>query len=464
MATERIEETIVRNLLCNEEYYRKVIPHLDVSYFENNVDKTIFEEIQDFSCKYDKLPTKEVLRISLGQRNDVTDETYKCSIDQIASYTDEWVDFNWLVDATEKWCQERAIYNALMQSIKIADGADKKIKKDAIPSILQDALSVSFDEHIGHDYIESADERYEFYHKDEEKIPFDLEKFNHITKGGIPNKTLNVALAGTGVGKSLFMCHMASAALMQGRNVLYITLEMAEEKIAERIDANCLNINIKDLTDVPQVMFRSKISDLQRKTKGKLIIKEYPTASAHAGHFRSLLNDLTLKKQFKPDIIFVDYLNICASVRYKGAIVNSYTYVKAIAEELRGLACEFDLPIVSATQTTRSGYGNSDVDLTDTSESFGLPATADLMFALISTDELEAENKILVKQLKNRYNDPTVNRKFVVGIDRAKMKLYDVDDSQQQLINDAEDDDVADSLDSLKKNQARLSKFAEWNY
>ena len=260
------------------------------------------------------------------------------------------------------------------------------------------------------------------------------------------------------------MCHMASAALMQGRNVLYVTLEMAEEKIAERIDANCLNINIKDLTDVPQVMFRSKISDLQRKTKGKLIIKEYPTASAHAGHFRSLLNDLTLKKQFKPDIIFVDYLNICASVRYKGAIVNSYTYVKAIAEELRGLACEFDLPIVSATQTTRSGYGNSDVDLTDTSESFGLPATADLMFALISTDELEAENKILVKQLKNRYNDPTVNRKFVVGIDRAKMKLYDVDDSQQQLINDAEDEDVADSLDSLKKNQARLSKFAEWNY
>ena len=351
-----------------------------------------------------------------------------------------------------------------MQSIKIADGGDKKVKKDAIPSILQDALSVSFDEHIGHDYIESADERYEFYHRDEEKIPFDLEKFNYITKGGIPNKTLNVALAGTGVGKSLFMCHMASAALMQGRNVLYVTLEMAEEKIAERIDANCLNINIKDLTDVPQVMFRSKISDLQRKTKGKLIIKEYPTASAHAGHFRSLLNDLTLKKQFKPDIIFVDYLNICASVRYKGAIVNSYTYVKAIAEELRGLACEFDLPIVSATQTTRSGYGNSDVDLTDTSESFGLPATADLMFALISTDELEAENKILVKQLKNRYNDPTINRKFVVGIDRSKMKLYDVDDSQQQLINDAEDDDVADSLDSLKKNQARLSKFAEWNY
>ncbi len=464
MATERIEETIVRNLLCNEEYYRKVIPHLDIDYFEQLVDRTIFEEIKDFSGKYDKLPTKEVLRISLGQRNDVTDETYKSSLDQIASYTEEWVDFDWLVDATEKWCQERAIYNALMESIKIADGSDKKISKDAIPSILQNALSVSFDEHIGHDYIESADARYEFYHRDEEKIPFDLEKFNYITKGGLPNKTLNVALAGTGVGKSLFMCHMASAALMQGRNVLYVTLEMAEEKIAERIDANCLNINIKDLTDVPQVMFRSKIADLQRKTTGKLIIKEYPTASAHAGHFRSLLNDLTLKKSFKPDIIFIDYLNICASVRYKGAIVNSYTYVKAIAEELRGLACEFDVPIVSATQTTRSGYGNSEVELTDTSESFGLPATADLMFALISTEELEGEGKLLVKQLKNRYNDLTSNRKFVVGIDRSKMKLFDVADSENNLITEVAEEEVADSFDSLKKNQARLSKFAEWNY
>ena len=439
MATERIEETIVRNLLCNEEYYRKVIPHLDTSYFENNVDKTIFEEIQNFSCKYDKLPTKEVLRISLGQRNDVTDETYKCSIDQIASYTDEWVDFNWLVDATEKWCQERAIYNALMQSIKIADGGDKKVKKDAIPSILQDALSVSFDEHIGHDYIESADERYEFYHKDEEKIPFDLQKFNHITKGGIPNKTLNVALAGTGVGKSLFMCHMASAALMQGRNVLYVTLEMAEEKIAERIDANCLNINIKDLTDVPQVMFRSKISDLQRKTKGKLIIKEYPTASAHVGHFKALLNELSLKKGFHPEIIFVDYLNICASSRYKGTIVNSYTYVKAIAEELRGLAGEYNVPILSATQTTRSGYGNSNVEITDTSESFGLPATADLMFALISTEDMEELNQIMVKQLKNRYNDPTVYKRFVLGIDRQKMRLYDCEQGAQDNIIDAGD-------------------------
>ena len=444
MATERIEETIVRNLLCNEEYYRKVIPHLDTSYFENNVDKTIFEEIQDFSCKYDKLPTKEVLRISLGQRNDVTDETYKCSIDQIASYTDEWVDFNWLVDATEKWCQERAIYNALMQSIKIADGGDKKVKKDAIPSILQDALSVSFDEHIGHDYIESADERYEFYHRDEEKIPFDLEKFNHITKGGIPNKTLNVALAGTGVGKSLFMCHMASAVLLQGRNVLYITLEMAEEKIAERIDANLLDVPVKQLSDplFSKQQFRNKVDKLQKKTQGRLVIKEYPTASAHVNHFKSLLNELSMKRGFSPDIVFIDYLNICASARYKGTIVNSYTFVKAIAEELRGLAVECNVPIVTATQTTRSGYGSSDVDITDTSESFGLPATADLMFALISTEDLEQMGQIMVKQLKNRYNDPTMNKRFIVGIDRSKMRLYDCDQSAQ--------DDLIDSGQDIK--------------
>ena len=461
MATERIEETIVRNLLCNEEYYRKVIPHLDTSYFENNVDKTIFEEIQDFSCKYDKLPTKEVLRISLGQRNDVTDETYKCSIDQIASYTDEWVDFNWLVDATEKWCQERAIYNALMQSIKIADGGDKKFTKGAIPSILQDALAVSFDEHIGHDYIEQSSDRYEFYHRKEEKIPFDLEKFNFITKGGLPNKTLNIALAGTGVGKSLFMCHMAGSALTQGYNVLYITCEMAEEKIAERIDANLLNVNVKDIMELPEVLFNSKVNEISRKTQGKLIIKEYPTASAHAGHFKALLSDLKLKKDFTPDLIFVDYLNICASVRYKGAVVNSYTYVKAIAEELRGLAVESNLPIISATQTTRSGYGNSDPDLTDTSESFGLPATADFMFALISTEELEQQGRILVKQLKNRYNDPTASRKFILGIDRAKMRLYDVADDSSAIT--IEDEEVGETLQQFSQTQNRLSKFAEWN-
>ena len=459
-----IEEIVISNLITNPDYMRKVLPFVKEEYFDDLSQKVVFKEVSTFIETYDNLPEPNAIALEVEKRKDLTEDAVNKVLEILSGLDKTEYNEDWLLDTTEKWCKERAIYNALMESVQIADGQDKARNQDAIPTIMSEALSVCFDDHVGHDYIEDSESRYDFYHRKEEKIPFDLEFFNKITKGGLPNKTLNIALAGTGVGKSLFMCHMASAALMQGRNVLYVTLEMAEEKIAERIDANCLNINIKDLTDVPQVMFRSKISDLQRKTKGKLIIKEYPTASAHAGHFRSLLNDLTLKKQFKPDIIFVDYLNICASVRYKGAIVNSYTYVKAIAEELRGLACEFDLPIVSATQTTRSGYGNSDVDLTDTSESFGLPATADLMFALISTDELEAENKILVKQLKNRYNDPTVNRKFVVGIDRAKMKLYDVDDSQQQLINDAEDDDVADSLDSLKKNQARLSKFAEWNY
>ena len=463
MATERIEDTILRNLFCNEQYYRKVVPHLDGEYFQDPIEKILFEEILDFSGKYDKVPTKEVLRINLGNRTDLTEETYKNTSAKLDTYGDEWVDFDWLVDSTEKWCQDRAIYNALLKSVKIADGNDEKLSKDAIPTILQEALGVTFDEHIGHDYIESADDRYEFYHREEEKIPFDLEKFNYITKGGLPNKTLNVALAGTGVGKSLFMCHMASACLLQSKNVLYVTLEMSEEKIAERIDANCLNLSIKDIVDIPQVMFKSKISDLQKKTTGKIIVKEYPTASAHAGHFRSLLNELKLKKSFIPDIIFVDYLNICASSRYKGHIVNSYTYVKAIAEELRGLAVEFDLPIVSATQTTRAGFGSSDPDLTDTSESFGLPATADLMFALISSEELEAEGRLKVKQLKNRYNDPTSNRSFVVGIDRAKMKLFDVADSTSAVYDAAQEEDAADAYDTVKQNQARLSKFAEWN-
>ena len=316
MATEKIEESILRNLLCNEDYYRKVVPHLDADYFQDPVERVLYEEIHEFSSKYDKVPTKEVLKINLGQRSDLTDETFKSSVSKIDTLSDEWVDQDWLLDSTETWCQDRAIYLALMQSIKIADGGDDKLDKGAIPSILQDALAVSFDEHIGHDYIESAESRYEFYHREEEKIPFDLEKFNYITKGGLPNKTLNIALAGTGVGKSLFMCHMASSCLLQGKNVLYVTLEMSEEKIAERIDANCLNLSIKDIVDVPQVIFRSKISDLQKKTNGKIIIKEYPTASAHSGHFRSLLNELKLKKSIKPDIIFIDYLNISASVRY----------------------------------------------------------------------------------------------------------------------------------------------------
>ena len=459
--TERIEETILRNLIYNEQYYRKVVPFIKADYFQEYHEKIVFEEIADFAAKYDKVPTKEVLTINLQNRGDLTEETFKDSVQGINSLSDEWVDYDWLLDATEKWCQDRAIYLALMQSIKIADGGDKKFTKGAIPSILQDALAVSFDEHIGHDYIEQSSDRYEFYHRKEEKIPFDLEKFNFITKGGLPNKTLNIALAGTGVGKSLFMCHMAGSALTQGYNVLYITCEMAEEKIAERIDANLLNVNVKDIVELPEVLFSSKVNEIAKKTRGKLIIKEYPTASAHVGHFKALLNDLNLKKDFKPDIIFVDYLNICASVRYKGAIVNSYTYVKAIAEELRGLAVESNVPIISATQTTRSGYGNSDPDLTDTSQSFGLPATADFMFALISTEELEQQGRIMVKQLKNRYNDPTSSRKFMVGIDRSKMKLYDVaDDASAININD---EDPGEDFQQFADTQSRLSKFAEWN-
>tara|TARA_B100000035_G_scaffold70219_1_gene57603 strand:+ start:15735 stop:17120 length:1386 start_codon:yes stop_codon:yes gene_type:complete len=458
---ERIEETILRNLIYDEEFYRKVVPFIKPDYFIEYSERCIFEEIQEFSTKYDKVPTKEVLSINLQNRNDLTDETYQQCLTSIKSYTDEWVDKEWAVDATEKWCQDRAIYLALMQSIKIADGGDSKLDKGAIPSILQEALAVSFDEHIGHDYIEQSESRYDFYHRTEEKIPFDLEKFNFITKGGLPNKTLNIALAGTGVGKSLFMCHMASACLTEGRNVLYVTCEMAEEKIAERIDANLLNCNIRDIAELPEVLFKSKVNEIARKTQGKLIIKEYPTASAHVGHFKSLLSDLSLKKDFRPDIIFIDYLNICASARYKGAIVNSYTYVKAIAEELRGLACEHNVPIVSATQTTRSGYGNSDPDLTDTSESFGLPATADLMFALISTEELESQGRIMVKQLKNRYNDLTSNKKFMVGIDRSKMRLYDVADSTS--IMDVNEQEVGETLEQFSQSQNRLSKFAEWN-
>ena len=459
--TERIEESILRNLIYNETYYRKVVPFIKADYFQEYHEKIVFEEIADFASKYDKVPTKEVLTINLQSRGDLTEETFKDTLSGLNSLSDEWVDYEWLCDSTEKWCQDRAIYNALMQSIKIADGGETKFTKGAIPSILQDALAVSFDEHIGHDYIEQSSDRYEFYHRKEEKIPFDLEKFNFITKGGLPNKTLNIALAGTGVGKSLFMCHMAGSALTQGYNVLYITCEMAEEKIAERIDANLLNVNVKDITELPEVLFNSKVNEISRKTQGKLIIKEYPTASAHAGHFKALLSDLKLKKDFTPDLIFVDYLNICASVRYKGAVVNSYTYVKAIAEELRGLAVESNVPIISATQTTRSGFGNSDPDLTDTSESFGLPATADFMFALISTEELEQQGRILVKQLKNRYNDPTASRKFILGIDRAKMRLYDVAEDSSAI--NIEDEKVGETLQQFSQTQNRLSKFAEWN-
>ena len=459
--TEKIEQSILRNLLCNEEYYRKVVPFLKADYFQEIDERVIFEEIQDFSVKYEKLPTKEVLEINLQNRNDLTEDVYKESITKINQFSTEWVDKDWLINTTEKWCKDRAIYNALLQSIKIADGADKNLSRDAIPSILQEALAVSFDEYIGHDYVDNAEQRYEYYHRDEAKIPFDLEKFNLITKGGIPNKTLNVALAGTGVGKSLFMCHCAANCLSQGKNVLYITLEMAEEKIAERIDANLLNVNIKDISAIPESVFTSRVQQIGQKTQGKLIIKEYPTASAHAGHFKALLSDLSLKKDFRPNIIFIDYLNICASSRYKGHIVNSYTYVKAIAEELRGLAVENDVPLVTATQTTRAGFGNSDVDLTDTSESFGLPATADFMFALIATEELEQSGRIMVKQLKNRYNDPTYYRKFTVGIDRAKMKLYNVDDSEGDLVADKAEEPY-EYLEEASTKQNRFDKFSKF--
>ena len=460
--TEKIEFTILRYLLCSEEYYRKVVPFVKPEYFQELSDKAIFEEIQNFSVKYDKVPTKEVLIINLQQRNDLTEETYQKSVQQIKDFSEEWVDLQWIIDATEKWCQDRAIYNALLHSIKIADGGDKKLSKDAIPSILQEALAVSFDEYIGHDYVDNVQERYDYYHLEEHKVPFDLDKFNLITKGGLPNKTLNIALAGTGVGKSLFMCHFAASCLSVGFNVLYITLEMAEEKIAERIDANLLGVNIKDIGTIPEQIFKSRVNEIGQKTQGKLIIKEYPTASAHVGHFKSLLSDLSLKRDFKPNIIFIDYLNICSSARYKGAIVNSYSYIKAIAEELRGLAVEHNVPIVSATQTTRSGFGSSDPDLTDTSESFGLPATADFMFALIATEELEQSGVIMVKQLKNRYNDLTFHKIFTVGIDRAKMKLYNVDDSEDSQLLSKEEKETYEYLEDVSSKQSRLDKFTQF--
>jgi len=455
---ERIETSILKNLIYNEEYSRKVIPFIKPEYFEQRSEKVIFEEITNFIVKYGSAITIEALNIETENRTDLTENEIKEVRELNSSFEETVVENQWLLDSTEKWCRDRAIYLALMESISLADGKDESKGRDAIPSILSDALSVSFDNHIGHDYLNDYEERYESYHRKEDKIPFDLEFFNKVTKGGLPNKTLNIALAGTGVGKSLFMCHVASSVLLQGKNVLYITLEMAEEKIAERIDANLLNVNIQNIVDLPKPMFGTKVTNLTKKTQGQLIIKEYPTASAHSGHFKALLNELALKKSFKPDIIFIDYLNICASSRYRAnANVNSYSYIKAIAEELRGLAVEANLPIVSATQTTRSGYGSSDVDLTDTSESFGLPATADLMFALISTEELEGLNQIMVKQLKNRYNDPTIYKRFVVGIDRAKMRLYDCEQSAQQDIVDSGQEEEYNNED--KKHTKSFAEF-----
>ena len=454
---EQIEFLILKNLINNEKYLRKSIPFIKSEYFEDPHQKIVYEEIFSFVEKYNELPTKEVLSIEVEKRDDINEDSFKSVTHLISCLDESPVENEWLVDTTEKWCRDRAIYLALLDSIAIADGKDDKKGRDAIPSILSDALAVSFDNHIGHDYLQDYEERYEFYHQKEEKIPFDLEFFNKITKGGLPNKTLNIALAGTGVGKSLFMCHVASTCLLENKDVLYITLEMAEEKIAERIDSNLLNCDIQNLNQLPKLMFDNKITTLAKKTEGKLVIKEYPTAAAHCGHFKSLLNELALKKSFKPDIIFIDYLNICASSRYRaGANVNSYSYIKSIAEELRGLAVEANVPIVSATQTTRSGFASSDIDLTDTSESFGLPATADLMFALISTEELEGLNQIMVKQLKNRYNDPTVNKRFVVGIDRSKMRLYDVEQSAQQNLSDSGQEEIEKVNENLSKKFASL--------
>ena len=450
-----VEQLVIKNLLLDEEYVRKAMPFIKSEYFADTTGKKLFNVLSKYFIDYSAIPTKEALEIEVGQLTDISDDQHQEIVKAINNIDTEKSEFEWLLDTTEKWCKERALYLALMSSIKIAEGNDEQRAAGAIPSILSEALAVTFDNHIGHDYLEDYEERYDFYHQKEEKIPFDLEFFNKITKGGLPNKTLNVALAGTGVGKSLFMCHCASSVLLQGKNVLYITLEMAEEKIAERIDSNLLNCDIQNITELPKIMFENKVTSISKKTQGKLVIKEYPTASAHVGHFRALLNDLALKKSFKPDIIYIDYLNICASSRYsKLGNVNSYSYIKAIAEELRGLAVEACVPIVSATQTTRSGYGSSDVDLTDTSESFGLPATADLMFALISTEELEEISQIMVKQLKNRYNDPTINKRFVVGIDRAKMRLYDVEQSAQQGITDANQDVVP--KDNLSEKFAQL--------
>jgi replicative DNA helicase len=434
---DNVEFLVLKNLLNNNEYVRKVLPFIKKEYFEDGENAKVFQEISDFIIKYNQQPTKEIVVIECEKRTDITEDQYRKIVKIIENLDYIPVDDDWLIHTTEKWCRDRAIYIALMESISLTDDSDEKKNRDAIPGILSDALSVSFDNNIGHDYLENYQERYEYYHRKEEKVSFDLEYLNKITSGGISNKTLTIALAGTGVGKSLFMCHVASSVLLQGKNVLYITMEMAEEKIAERIDANLLDVAIQNIVDLPKSTFENKVTKLAAKTQGTLIIKEYPTASAHSGHFKALLSELALKKSFRPDIIFIDYLNICASSRYRGnSTVNSYSYIKSIAEELRGLAVEANVPIVSATQTTRSGFGSSDVDLTDTSESFGLPATADFMFALISTDELEELGQIMVKQLKNRYNDPVMNKRFVVGIDRAKMRLFDVEQSAQKDILD----------------------------
>ena len=448
----RIENTIIKNLIQNDTYTRKVIPFIKSEYFTESSERLVFEEISNYFDKYTKSPTVEALLINLDNVTSKGDAIVKSSKQLVENIETDDTPLDWLIDETEKWCKDRAIYIAVMDSIEVLDEKSKRSTGE-IPDLLKDALSVSFDTHIGHDQLEDADERFEFYNTEEEKMPFDLEYFNKITKGGLPNKTLNICLAGTGVGKSLFMCHMASNCLLMGKNVLYITMEMSEERIAERIDANTMNVPMKELPDVSKKEYDKKIQRIKNKTKGKLIVKEYPTAAAHVGHFRHLLQELNIKKDFRPDIIFIDYLNICASHRIRpGSGANSYTLVKSIAEELRGLAVEHDVPMVSATQTTRSGYGSTDIGLEDTSESFGLPATADLMFALITSDELEDLDQLVVKQLKNRYNDPTIFKRFVIGVDRSRMKLYDVEqEAQEELIDSVDVDDDTPVFDRSEK-------------
>ena len=466
VTAERIERTTLKNLIHNEDYTRKVLPFLKAEYFDDRKERIVFDEIRKFIDQYNKRPTKETLEIDIGKRKDLNEEEYKQIVDIIATLNKEEIDLDWLVNTTEKFCKDRAVHNAVMDGIHILDGKDKKHTPEAIPEILRDALSVSFDRNVGHDYLLDIERRFDFYHKKENRIPFDLDYFNKVTKGGLPTKTLNVALAGTGVGKTLFMCHQAAGALAQNKNVLYITMEMAEERIAERIDANLLGISMEDLHMLNKKLFNEKIVKLQNNTTGTLIIKEYPTASASVNHYRELVNELALKRTFKPDIIFVDYINICASSRFKpGANVNSYTYVKAIAEEMRGLAVELDVPIVTATQTTRSGFVSSDIGLEDTSESFGLPATADFMFALISSEELERAGQMLVKQLKNRYNDPTVNRKFIIGVDRARMKLFDIEQQAQNLIQPEQEKYVEHNLEKTEESpEEKYKKFQDFKF
>lgn len=451
-----MQSTVLRSFFTNEEYMRQVVPFMAPEYFEGSY-RNLFQEFVEFVAKYNKAPTRHAMEIACQENDRTTSEDLELLPHMFESVD---ADFDWLMDKTEKWCQDRAVFNAIMESISIIEGTDPNKSKGSLPDILSKALSVSFDTRVGHDYLQQIGERYEFYTKKEERIPFDLEKFNQITKGGLPKKSLAIALAGTGVGKSLFMCHCSANALMQGKNVLYITMEMAEERIAERIDANLLDIPLDQIENLSREMFISRVNKISEKTNGNLIVKQYPTGAGHVGHFRALLNELKLKKKFKPDIIFIDYLNICASSRIKnmGGSINSYTYIKAIAEEIRGLSIEFDVPIMSATQTTRSGYGNSDPGLEDTSESFGLPATADIMFALVSNEELEGMGQVMVKQLKNRYSDPNHNKRFVLGIDRSKMKLFDVDESEQQDIVD--DTPVFDKTTAGKK----MSGFQEFTF